>query len=98
MHARRIVVKNFPSILDNVLADHGKHMYLDLSWVVLQEYVLKDTNVWAQLVAEHFEVLRSPGVCCFRVIESVGHAHTFDWFLINPFSPPSALNRLSPAI
>ena len=51
--SRRIVVKNLPAILGQVLSDHGKHVYIDLSWVVLQDYVLKDTKTWAQLIEKY---------------------------------------------
>ena len=53
--SRRIVVKNLPAILDGVLAEHKNHVYIDLSWVVFQDYVLKDLEAWAALVEKYPE-------------------------------------------
>ena len=36
-----------------MLADHKNHVYIDLSWVVLQDYVLKDSKAWAALIAKY---------------------------------------------
>lgn len=53
--SRRIQIKNLPDIVDDVLARHGKHVYIDLSWVVLDEYVLKDPDAWRQLIKKYPE-------------------------------------------
>ncbi len=33
-----------------MLARHGAHVYIDLSWVVYPDYVLKDLKSWAALI------------------------------------------------
>jgi hypothetical protein len=51
--SRRIVVKDLPGILDGVLASHKSHVYIDLSWVVLDDYILKDLASWAELIKKY---------------------------------------------
>lgn len=54
--SRRIVVKDLPGLLDKqVLARHKRHVYIDLSWVVLHDYVLKDLKAWSSLIAKYPE-------------------------------------------
>ena len=38
--SRRIVVDSLPVVLASVLATHRNHVYIDLSWVVYEDYVL----------------------------------------------------------
>jgi hypothetical protein len=51
--SRRISVQSLPAILDEVLTDHKDHVYIDLSWVVLQDYVLKDLPTWTALIEKY---------------------------------------------
>lgn len=51
--SRRIVVKDLPGILDGVLSAHKNHVYIDLSWVVLEDYVFKDLPAWADLIKKY---------------------------------------------
>jgi hypothetical protein len=53
--SRRIQVRNLPEILDEVLARHKSHVYVDLSWVVLEDYVLKDVESWRELIRKYPE-------------------------------------------
>ena len=43
--SRRIVVDSLPVVLASVLATHRNHVYIDLSWVVYEDYVLEDLCV-----------------------------------------------------
>ncbi len=51
--SRRINVKNLTTILDKVLEEHKDHVHIDLSWVVLQAYVLKDLKAWSALISKY---------------------------------------------
>jgi len=51
--SRRIVVKGLPKILDEVLTAHGDHVFIDLSWVVYTDYILKDPDAWTTLIKKH---------------------------------------------
>ena len=51
--SRRIRINNLPEHLDRVLAAHGHHIFIDLSWVVVPEYVLKDLARWAGLIRKY---------------------------------------------
>ena len=51
--SRRIVVKDLPGILDGVLVVHKDHVYIDLSWVVFTDYVLKDPDAWTTLIRNY---------------------------------------------
>ncbi|HUG71614.1 MAG TPA: hypothetical protein VMM76_27975 [Pirellulaceae bacterium] len=51
--SRRIQINNLPRILDSILSKHSDHVYIDLSWVVLQDYVLKDLRTWSKLMAKY---------------------------------------------
>jgi hypothetical protein len=51
--SRRIVVKDLPGILDGVLAAHANHVTIDLSWVVLDDYVFKDLEAWVALIKKY---------------------------------------------
>jgi len=48
--SRRVIVEDLPGLLDRVLAEHGRHVYIDLSWVVFEDYILKDLDGWAALI------------------------------------------------
>jgi hypothetical protein len=51
--SRRIVVKNLPELLDKLLSAHGNHVFIDLSWVVFDDYILKDPDSWVALIRKH---------------------------------------------
>ncbi|MHC4222800.1 MAG: amidohydrolase family protein, partial [Planctomycetota bacterium] len=51
--SRRIIIEDLPGLLDGVLAKHGSHVYIDLSWVVFEDYILKDLKSWAALIEKH---------------------------------------------
>jgi len=51
--SRRIIVKDYTNILDTILAAHAKHVYIDLSWVVFEDYVLKDLPAWTDLIRKY---------------------------------------------
>ena len=51
--SRRVLVENLVGHLDKVLAEQGSHVYLDLSWVVYESYVLKDLDRWVALIEKY---------------------------------------------
>jgi hypothetical protein len=75
--SRRIVVKDLPGILDGVLAKHGDHLYIDLSWVLLDDYILKDLRSWADLIAKYPDnfMVGSDNVGGLRAYVSIIRSH-----------------------
>lgn len=53
--SRRVYVDHVPYWIDQVLAAHGDHVYIDLSWLVLDNYILEDPEAWTQLVERYPE-------------------------------------------
>ncbi len=51
--SRRVVVENLPHWIDAVLDQFGSQVCIDLSWVVFEDYILKDLDAWAELVRSH---------------------------------------------
>ncbi|MBT3470656.1 MAG: hypothetical protein HOD72_01970 [Opitutae bacterium] len=51
--SRRIVVDDYPAILDSLLSDYKENLYIDLSWVVLTTYVYKDLENWTRLISKY---------------------------------------------
>lgn len=51
--SRRIVVEDLVGLLDELLAAHKDHLYLDLSWVTFERYILKDLNGWTTLISKY---------------------------------------------
>jgi hypothetical protein len=51
--SRRIVVDNLPFWINEVLKEYGDQVYIDLSWVVLQDYVMKDLDTWVELIKRY---------------------------------------------
>ncbi|MHC5004181.1 MAG: amidohydrolase family protein [Planctomycetota bacterium] len=51
--SRRIIVDGLPGHLDRLLQQHGHHVYIDLSWVVYENYVLQDLDSWVDLIRRH---------------------------------------------
>jgi hypothetical protein len=53
--SRRVVVKDLPHWLGAVLNRFEGQVYVDLSWVVYEDYVLKDLASWALLIRKYPE-------------------------------------------
>lgn len=53
--SRRIVVENLPFWINEVLSSYGDQLYIDLSWVVLNDYVLPDLDAWVDLITRYPE-------------------------------------------
>ncbi len=53
--SRRVVVDGLPKTLQRVLTekDRHKHVWIDLSWVVYEDYILKDLDAWAALIKKY---------------------------------------------
>ena len=51
--SRRVVVEDLPILVDRLLDEHGSHVFIDLSWVVYEEYVLTDLDRWVEVIEEH---------------------------------------------
>ena len=51
--SRRVVVENLPHWIAAVLDQFGSQVYIDLSWVVFEDYILKDLDAWVALVRSH---------------------------------------------
>ena len=51
--SRRIVVESLIYWIDELLEEFGDHVYIDLSWVVLENYVYKDLDSWVALIKKY---------------------------------------------
>jgi hypothetical protein len=51
--SRRVHVDNLPYWIGEVLDSFGEHVYIDLSWVVLDDYIHGDTAAWAELIERY---------------------------------------------
>jgi hypothetical protein len=51
--SRRVRVENLPYWIGEVLSCFGDHVYIDLSWVVFDNYIRDDPRAWAKLVEKH---------------------------------------------
>jgi hypothetical protein len=51
--SRRIVVKDLHLWIEEVLKSYGDQIYIDLSWVVLGDYVLPNLEAWAKLIGRY---------------------------------------------
>lgn len=51
--SRRVKVENLPYWIDEVLASFGDHVYIDLSWVVWDNYIQEDIPAWAKLIEKY---------------------------------------------
>jgi hypothetical protein len=49
------VVENLPHWVDAVLSRFEGQVYVDLSWVVYEDYILKDLESWARLIKKYPE-------------------------------------------
>lgn len=55
--SRRVVVKDLPHWIGVVLDRFEGQVYVDLSWVVYEDYILKDLETWAALIKRYPESL-----------------------------------------
>jgi hypothetical protein len=51
--SRRVHVADLTGRLDRILAAHGDHVVVDISWVVYPDYVLKDLDGWSRLIRKY---------------------------------------------
>jgi len=51
--SRRVVVENLTHWIDRVLTHHHGQVFVDLSWVVYEDYIAKDLHGWAALIGRH---------------------------------------------
>jgi hypothetical protein len=51
--SRRIIIKDLPLHVGELLEEHGDHVYIDLSWVVYEMYILNDLDRWVDLIEKH---------------------------------------------
>jgi len=51
--SRRVVVENLPHWVGVVLSRFKGQVYIDLSWVVYEDYILKDLESWATLIKNY---------------------------------------------
>ncbi len=51
--SRRVVIDDLPHWIDAVLNRFEGQVYIDLSWVVYEDYILKDLDAWAALIRKY---------------------------------------------
>ena len=51
--SRRITVDDLPFWIDEVLKDSGDQVYIDLSWVVLDDYIYRELDRWVELIERY---------------------------------------------
>ena len=51
--SRRIKVADLPGILDAILEEHQNHVYVGLSWVVYEDYVMRELASWSDLISRY---------------------------------------------
>ena len=51
--SRRVTIENLPFWIEEVLKDSVEQVYIDLSWVVLEDYVYKELDRWVQLIERY---------------------------------------------
>ena len=51
--SRRVNIEDLPFWIEEVLKDSGDQVYIDLSWVVLDDYIYKDLDRWVQLIKRY---------------------------------------------
>ena len=83
--SRRVVVKHLPHWIDVVLNRFEGQVYVDLSWVVYEDYILKDLDSWAALIRKypHSFMLGSDVV---GGAENMGNEFDRYWDLLNAIS------------
>ena len=50
--SRRVTIADLPFWIEEVLREAGEQVYIDLSWVVLEDYIYQDLNRWAELIEQ----------------------------------------------
>ena len=48
--SRRVIIENLPFWIEEVLKEFGEQVYIDLSWVVMEDYVYPDLDRWIRLI------------------------------------------------
>ncbi len=51
--SRRVQVEDLPFWIEQVLAIYHDHVYIDLSWVVWDDYIANDIATWAKLIGKY---------------------------------------------
>ncbi|MCA9261943.1 MAG: hypothetical protein KDA61_22150 [Planctomycetales bacterium] len=51
--SRRVNVERLPYWIGEVLAAHGDHVYIDLSWVIWDNYIRHDVESWRNLIERY---------------------------------------------
>lgn len=51
--SRRVNIENLPFWVEEVLKAFGDQVYIDLSWVVLEDYIYKELDEWVQLIKRY---------------------------------------------
>ena len=51
--SRRVNIENLPFWIEEVLKDSGGQVYIDLSWIVLDDYIYKDLDRWVNLITRY---------------------------------------------
>ncbi len=51
--SRRVTIDDLPFWIDEVLDDFGDQLYIDLSWVVLDDYVYRELDRWVELIERY---------------------------------------------
>ncbi len=53
--SRRVIINDLPYWIEEVLKEFGDQIYIDLSWVVLEDYIYKDLETWVGLITKYPE-------------------------------------------
>jgi hypothetical protein len=48
--SRRIIVGDLPKIIGDVLTTRKEHLFVDLSWVLFDDYISKNVDAWVTLI------------------------------------------------
>jgi len=51
--SRRVTINNLPYWMEEVLKEFGDQVFIDISWVVLEDYINKDMESWIQLIKKY---------------------------------------------
>jgi len=50
--SRRVTIADLPFWIEEVLTEAGEQVYIDLSWVVLEDYIYQDLDRWVELIEQ----------------------------------------------
>ncbi len=50
--SRRVTIADLPFWIEEVLTEAGEQIYIDLSWVVLEDYIYQDLDRWVELIEQ----------------------------------------------